>query len=87
MFSDIVHTASNCRYKDCTHGDEPGLRCHPGSKRRAYFGRAASQLLQVNRRSHISIKKSEIGLKELKKEKYKKIAVDAKKYRKFMGNP
>lgn len=86
-FPDIVHAACNCRFKDCTHRDEPGcaiLQAVKGGlipeERLASYHRLTEELI-------FQSKKSEIGLKRLEKDKYKKIAVAAKKYREFTGKP
>jgi ribosome biogenesis GTPase len=85
-FSEIVHAACNCRFKDCTHHEEPGCAVLQAVKdgliseeRLASYHRLTDELI-------FQSKKSEIGLKRLEKEKYKKIAVAAKKYRE-LGRP
>jgi ribosome biogenesis GTPase len=82
-FSEIVDAACNCRFKDCTHHDEPGCAVLQAVKdglipeeRLASYHRLTEELIFQSR-------KSEIGLKRLEKEKYRKIAVDIKKYKKF----
>ncbi len=85
-FSEIVHVAHRCRFKDCTHHEEPGCAVLQAVKdgiiseeRLASYQRLTDELI-------FQSKKSEIGLKRLEKEKYKKIAVAAKKYRE-LGKP
>ncbi len=82
-FSDVVHAAHNCRFKDCTHRDEPGCAVLQAVKdgliseeRLASYHRLTEELI-------FQSKKSEIGLKRLEKEKYRKMAVDVKKYWEF----
>lgn len=84
-FSEIVDAARNCRFKDCTHHDEPGCAVLHAVKeglipeeRLASYHRLTEELI-------FQSKKSEIGLKRLEKEKYRKLAVDIKKYKKFTG--
>lgn len=84
-FSDIVQVACSCRFKDCTHRGEPGCAVLKAVKdgvipeeRLASYHRLTDELLFQSR-------KSEIGLKRLEKERYKKIAVTSKEYRKFTG--
>ncbi|WP_440948285.1 ribosome small subunit-dependent GTPase A [Methanosarcina sp. T3] len=85
VFSEIVDAARNCRFKDCTHRDEPGCAVLQAVKdglipeeRLASYHRLTEELI-------FQSKKAEIGLKRLEKEKFKQIAVDIKKYRKFTG--
>ncbi len=85
-FPDITNEACNCRFKDCTHHEEPGCAVLQAVKdglileeRLASYHRLTDELI-------FQSKKSEIGLKRLEKEKYKKIAVAAKKYRE-LGKP
>jgi ribosome biogenesis GTPase len=84
-FSEIVDAARNCKFKDCTHRDEPGCAVLRAVKdglipeeRLASYHRLTEELI-------FQSKKAEIGLKRLEKEKYKQIAVDIKKYKKFTG--
>jgi len=82
-FSEIVNAAQNCRFKDCTHHEEPGCAVTKAVKdgliteeRLASYHRLTEELI-------FQSKKSEIGLKRLEKEKYRKMAVDIKNYKKF----
>ena len=84
-FSEIVDAARNCRFKDCTHRDEPGCAVLKAvedglipEERLASYHRLTEELI-------FQSKKAEIGLKRLEKERFKKIAVDIKKYKKFTG--
>ena len=86
-FSDIIFAAYNCRFKDCTHHKEPGCAVLQAVKdglipeeRLASYHRLTNELIFQSRRS-------EIGLKRLEKERYRKMAVDIKKYKKFTGKP
>ncbi|MGB9939249.1 ribosome small subunit-dependent GTPase A [Methanosarcina sp.] len=86
-FSEIVDAARNCKFKDCTHRDEPGCAVLRAVKdgiipeeRLASYHRLTEELI-------FQSKKAEIGLKRLEKEKHKQIAVDIKKYKKFTGKP
>jgi len=86
-FSDIIQMASACRYKDCTHRNEPGCAVLQAVKdgflsedRLASYHKLTDELL-------FQSKKSEIGLKRLEKERFKKIAVTVKKYKKFTEKP
>ena len=85
-FSEIVLAAHSCRFKDCTHHEEPGCAVLQAVKdgliseeRLASYHRLTEELI-------FQSKKSEIGLKRLEKEKNKKIALAAKKYRE-LGKP
>lgn len=84
-FSEIVEAARNCRFKDCTHHDEPGCAVLKAveegvisEERLASYHRLTGELI-------FQSKKAEIGLKRLEKEKCKKIALDIKKYKKSTG--
>ncbi len=84
-FSEIVEAARNCKFKDCTHRDEPGCAVLKAvedgiipEERLASYHRLTDELAFQSR-------KSEIGLKRLEKERFKKIAVDIKKYKKSTG--
>jgi ribosome biogenesis GTPase len=84
-FSEIVDAARNCKFKDCTHRDEPGCAVLKAvenglipEERLASYHRLTEELV-------FQTKKAEIGLKRLEKEKFKQIAVDIKKYKKFTG--
>ncbi|HWR25372.1 MAG TPA: ribosome small subunit-dependent GTPase A [Methanosarcina sp.] len=85
VFSDIVHAAHNCRFKDCTHRDEPDCAVLQAVKEGLILQERLASYHRLTDELIFQSKKSEIGLKRLEKERYKKIAVDAKKYRKFMG--
>lgn len=85
-FSEIVYATHSCRFKDCTHHEEPGCAVLQAVKdgliseeRLASYHRLTDELI-------FQSKKSEIGLKRLEKEKNKKIALAAKKYRE-LGKP
>jgi ribosome biogenesis GTPase len=85
-FSEIVRATHSCRFKDCTHHEEPGCAVLQAVKdgliseeRLASYHRLTDELI-------FQSKKSEIGLKRLEKEKNKKIALAAKKYRE-LGKP
>ncbi|WP_406657517.1 ribosome small subunit-dependent GTPase A [Methanolobus sp. ZRKC2] len=86
-FSDIVQLAQKCKFKDCTHLNEPGCAIQKAvseglipKERLDSYQRLAKELTFQSRRS-------EIGHKRLEKEKYKGISVAAKKYREFTGKP
>jgi len=84
-FSEIVDAARNCKFKDCTHHDEPGCAVLKAvedgfipEERLASYHRLTEELI-------FQSKKAEIGLKRLEKEKWKNIALDIKKYKKSTG--
>lgn len=86
-FSEIVDAARNCKFKDCTHRDEPGCAVLKAvedglipEERLASYHRLTEELI-------FQTKKAEIGLKRLEKEKHREIAVNIKKYKKFTGKP
>jgi ribosome biogenesis GTPase len=86
-FSDIVNAALNCRFKDCTHRDEPGCAVLQAVKDGLISEERLSSYHRLTEELIFQAKKSEIGLKRLEKEKYRKIAVDIKKYREFSDKP
>lgn len=84
-FQDIISAACNCHFKDCTHHEEPGCAVLQAVKeglipeeRLASYHRLSNELM-------FQLRKSEIGPKRLEKERFKKIAVSAKKIRKLTG--
>jgi len=86
-FSDIIHAARNCRFKDCTHRDEPGCAVLEAVKAGLITEERLASYLRLTDELVFQSKKSEIGLKRLEKEKYREIAVTIKKYRKFTRKP
>jgi ribosome biogenesis GTPase len=86
-FSEIVDAACNCRFKDCTHHDEPGCAVLQAVKDGLIPEERLDSYHRLTEELIFQSKKSEIGLKRLEKEKHKKIAVTIKKYKKFTGKP
>ncbi len=86
-FSDIVHAAHNCRFKDCNHRDEPGCAVFQAVKDGLISEERLDSYHRLTEELIFQSKKSEIGLKRLEKEKYKKISVASKKLREFVGKP
>jgi ribosome biogenesis GTPase len=86
-FPDIVHAAHGCRFKDCTHLDEPGCAVLKAVKEGLIPEERLDSYHRLTDELVFQSKKSEIGLKRLEKEKYREIAVTIKKYKKFKGKP
>ena len=86
-FSEIINLARNCRFKDCTHHDEPGCAVLKAVKDGLIPEERLDSYHRLTDELMFQSKKSEIGLKRLEKEKYREIAVTIKKYRKFTGKP
>ena len=86
-FSDIINAALNCRFKDCTHHDEPGCAVLQAVKEGLIPGERLASYHRLTEELTFQSKKSDIGLKRLEKEKYREISVTIKKYRKFTGKP
>lgn len=84
-FSDIANTACNCKFKDCTHHGEPGCAVLQAVEKGLISEERLSSYHRLVNELMFQSRKSEIGLKRLEKERYKKIAVDIKKYQKFTG--
>jgi ribosome biogenesis GTPase len=86
-FSEIVDAACDCRFKDCTHHDEPGCAVLQAVKDGLIPEERLASYHKLTEELVFQSKKAEIGLKRVEKEKYREIAVTSKKYRKFTGKP
>ncbi|HII00233.1 TPA: ribosome small subunit-dependent GTPase A [Methanosarcinaceae archaeon] len=86
-FSDIISAARNCRFKDCTHHDEPGCAVLQAVEEGLIPEERLESYHRLTEELVFQSKKSEIGLKRLEKEKHREIAVTIKKYRKFTEKP
>lgn len=84
-FPDIIHAACDCRFKDCTHRDEPGCAVLQAVNDGLISEERLSSFHRLTKELIFQARKSEIGSKRLEKERYKKLAVDIKKYQKFTG--
>ncbi len=84
-FSDIAELAKNCRFKDCTHHDEP----HCAVKRAVDDGVILQERLDSYHKliGELAFQsdKTELGLKRLEKKKYKGLSQTARKYREYTG--
>jgi len=86
-FSDIISAAQNCRFKDCTHHNEPGCAVLQAVEEGLIPEERLESYHRLTEELVFQSKKSEIGLKRLEKEKHRDISVTIKKYRKFTGKP
>ncbi|MDA0525403.1 ribosome small subunit-dependent GTPase A [Methanococcoides alaskense] len=86
-FSDITDLAQGCRFKDCTHRDEP----HCAVQRAVHQGLIPQERLdsffKLTAELTFQSEKAELGLKGIEKKKYKAISQGARKYREFTGKP
>ncbi len=82
-FSDISMIARKCRFKDCTHNQEPGCAV----QKAVLEGNISKERLESYRKLNAELafqsEKAEIGLKRLEKKKYRGIRVTARKYREY----
>ncbi len=83
----ILLAAHNCRFKDCTHREEHGCAVFQTVKDGLISEERLDSYHRLTEELIFESKKSEIGLKRLEKEKYRKMSVDIKEYKKFMGKP
>jgi len=86
-FSDITDLAQGCRFKDCTHHDEP----HCAVQRAVHQGLIPQERLDSYHKLTAELtfqsEKAELGLKGIEKIKYKGMSQGARKYREFTGKP
>ena len=82
-FSDITGIAENCRFKDCTHDQEPGCAVQEA----VLEGNIPKERLESYRKLNAELafqsERSEIGLKRLEKKKYKGMHLSAREYRDY----
>lgn len=86
-FSEIVDAARNCKFKDCTHRNEPGCAVLQAVRDGIIPEERLESYHRLTDELSFQSKKAEIGLKRLEKERYREMAVNIKKYRKFTGKP
>jgi ribosome biogenesis GTPase len=84
-FSDIVSLAQECRFKDCTHRDEPGCAVQQALQDRIIAKERLDSYQRLTDELVFQSEKSEIGLKRLEKKKYKGMLKSFKKYQEFAG--
>ncbi|NPE30540.1 ribosome small subunit-dependent GTPase A [Methanococcoides sp. SA1] len=84
-FSDITEFAEKCRFKDCTHQNEP----HCAVRKAVDEGVLTQERLDSYHKLNVELAfqsdKAEIGLRGLEKKKYKGMSRGAKKYREAKG--
>lgn len=78
-FSDITELAQNCRFKDCTHRNEPYCAVRKAVDVGVLTQERLDSYHKLNDELAFQADKVEIGLKGLEKKKYKGIAI-ARKY-------
>jgi ribosome biogenesis GTPase len=84
-FSDIVSVAQECRFKDCTHRDEPGCAVQQAVQNGIIAKERLDSYQRLTDELRFQSEKSEIGLKRLEKKKYKGMLKSFKKYQEFAG--
>ena len=84
-FSDIVSAAQDCRFKDCTHRDEPGCAVQQAVQDGIIAKERLDSYQRLTDELRFQSEKSEIGLKRLEKKKYKGMLKSFKKYQEFAG--
>jgi ribosome biogenesis GTPase len=82
-FTDIVSAAQECRFKDCTHRDEPGCSVQKAVQEGVIAKERLDSYQRLTDELVFQSEKSEIGLKRLEKKKYKGMLKSYKEYRKF----
>ncbi|AKB85301.1 ribosome small subunit-dependent GTPase A [Methanococcoides methylutens] len=78
-FSDITELAQNCRFKDCTHRNEPRCAVREAVDQGVITQERLDSFHKLNDELAFQADKAEIGLKGVEKKKYKGIAL-ARKY-------
>ncbi|WP_340818249.1 ribosome small subunit-dependent GTPase A [Methanolobus sp. WCC4] len=81
-FSDIAELAHNCRFKDCTHQNEPHCAVKNAVAEGIITRERFDSYHKLNGELAFQTDKAEIGLKGVEKKKYKGIAIA----RKYMGS-
>lgn len=84
-FSDIAELAQNCRFKDCTHNDEPKCAVLKAVEQGFISQERLDSYHKLVAELAFQSEKAELGLKRLEKKKYKGIAQTARKYREYTG--
>ncbi|MBP2029648.1 ribosome biogenesis GTPase [Methanohalophilus levihalophilus] len=84
-FSDIAEIAKNCRFKDCTHNDEPKCAVRKAVEKGVISQDRLDSYHKLVSELAFQSEKAELGLKRLEKKKYKGIAQTARKYREYTG--
>lgn len=84
-FSDISDLAKDCKFKDCTHKNEPECAVLNAVKEGIITRQRLDSYHRLSDEIAFQSEKVEIGLKRLEKKKYKGLAQSARKYREYTG--
>ncbi|SET08833.1 ribosome biogenesis GTPase [Methanococcoides vulcani] len=84
-FSDITDLAHNCRFKNCTHHDEPHCAVRNAVQQGLITQERLASYHKLTDELVFQSEKAELGLKRLEKKKYKGMTQSARKYREFTG--
>jgi ribosome biogenesis GTPase len=84
-FSDIAKLAHNCRFKDCTHQNEPHCAVIKAVDEGIISQERFDSYHKLNSELAFQAAKAEIGLKGVEKKKFKGIAQAARKLRESKG--
>jgi len=84
-FSDISDLALNCRFKDCTHNNEPHCAVQNAVQQGIISQERLDSYHKLTDELAFQSEKAEIGLKRLEKKKYKGLSQSARKYREYTG--
>lgn len=84
-FSDITDLAQECRFKNCTHRDEPHCAVQKAVLQGLILPERLDSYHKLTDELVFQSEKAELGLKRLEKKKYKGMSQNARKYRKFTG--
>ncbi|NPE28806.1 ribosome small subunit-dependent GTPase A [Methanococcoides sp. SA1] len=86
-FSDITDLAHECRFKDCTHRDEPHCAVQKAVRQGLIPQDRLDSFHKLTDELTFQSEKAEIGLKRIEKKKYKGLSQNARKYREYTGKP
>lgn len=82
-FSDIARVAEKCRFKDCTHDQEPGCAVQKAVHEGSIAKERLDSYHKLNAELAFQSEKAEIGLKRLEKKKYKGMQVSPRILREY----
>ena len=84
-FPDIEELAGSCRFRDCTHHDEPGCEVQAGVESGALAPGRLASYHKLMREARVAAMNTDVRLRGEEKRKWKSIAKWAKDYKKQKG--
>ncbi|WP_440951824.1 ribosome small subunit-dependent GTPase A [Methanococcoides sp. FTZ1] len=84
-FSDIADLSIYCRFKDCTHHNEPNCAVRNAVQQGLIMQERLDSFHKLSEELAFQSEKAELGLKRLEKKKYKGLSQSARKYREYTG--